>query len=193
MYWCLCVLCADACHPFCPQIHVTHKCVLTAACVGCHETRPSPPHEAQAAFLPTGPQAPVARKMSVGRSATQRRRNLGKEKEKLGTYMVNYWLLWEPECDGEIWLTERGVMSIQSRSYHCFYVNKHSIIIKCNASEKSEMLTLPTCPFLPASPIISQSVAHKAVFLRGSFFFLYNTHSKCTFYYLVDIVHPRLI
>lgn len=112
--------------------------------------------------------------MFVGRSATQRRRNPGREKEKLGTYMVNYWLLWEPECDVEIWLTERGVMSIRSRSYHCFYENKHNTIIKCNASEKSGMLTLPTCPFSPASPIISQSVAHKAVCLRGSFF-IYNT------------------
>lgn len=66
MYWCLCVFRADARHPLCPQLHVRHKCVLTAVCVGCHETRPSPPHEARAAFLPAEPRAPVARKNIFG-------------------------------------------------------------------------------------------------------------------------------
>lgn len=78
----------------------------------------------------------------------------------------------------------------QSRSCH-FSLRANIIIIKYNASGKGEMLTLPTCPVLPASPFISQPVAHKAVYCRGSFFVIKHSYAECTVHCI--ILFTRLV
>ena len=83
---------------------VTHKCALTAVCVGCRETRPW--------ALLARPRAAFLQDVRGKECRSEEREPGNGEGEARNIHGQLRGPLWEPGHDREIWPTERGIMSV---------------------------------------------------------------------------------